>query len=774
VVKLFFKLLGFFLLIGIFQSCSLSKSIGENEQIVAKNKIKIENNINKIQKVELENYILQPQTPKAFGLFYSNLYIQKKLSEKKDNWFNRWIIRIFGDEPVIWDAKKTVDSEQNIKKYLNNIGYFNAEVSSKIDKKPLKVEVSYTAKPGLPYLIALHEYNIQDSNLSVIDLAKNSLIRIGEPFNSYTLNDERKRIEDLIKDNGFYEFNKEYVSYLVDTTLRNRELKITTIINAQAYDISDSSAIGFKRYIINDVYIYPDFEIDQKLSVPYDTLVLDLNKDKRARAVGKYHFLYKNKLRTNPRVIAQSVFIESDEYFSNRDLLESYRKLNRFPAYKYVNINYKKKEGKSALDTHIKLFRSKQQSFTIETDGTNSSGDLGIRLGFNYGNKNIFKGGELLNLRFTAALENRKYSGYEESSYPKFLLFNTLEYGFNLSIYSPSFIIPIRQSRFPKYFKPQTFINLGYNYQVRPSYERYISSFVYGYEWKQSRSIFHRLSVLDLNVIKVFPSEKFQAAIDSIENQRYKSQYEDHFIASVNYDFIYNTQEFGKHQSFNFFNVRIEAAGNLTNALHNLFNQPKTDGYYQVFGIRFAQYIRIETDYRHYLALPNKHGIVGRINLGFGLPYGNSIALPFEKGFYGGGANGMRAWAYRDLGPGNYNNTIGPGYDKMGDIKIEGNLEYRFPLYKHLKGAAFADIGNIWLLYSSETFPGGDFKWSTFYKQFAFDVGVGFRLDFDFFIFRIDGAVKAQDPSKTEGNRFILPQSQINDIFWSFGIGYPF
>jgi len=774
VLKFFFKIIGLIIIVGFLQACSLSKSIGENQQIVAKNKIRIENNTENIPKVDLENYILQPQTPKAFAFFYSNLYIQKKYSKKKDNWFNRWILRVFGDEPIIWNRDKTYQSEQDIQKYLNNIGYFDAQVSSRIEEKPHKVEITYKVSPGKAYRIQSLDHIIRDSSLRQINVNKNSLINYGDIFNTYILDDERDRIADLMRDNGYYEFNKEYVSYLVDTSFRNNKLKISTVINAQKYSLADSSAISFKRYAIKDVYIYPDYEKDHQLSIPYDTLILDLNQDKKAKAMGKYYFLYKEKLRTNPRVIAQSVFIESDEYFSNRDLLETYKKLNRFPSYKYVDINYEKIQEKEELNTHILLHRSKQQFYSIETDGTNSSGDLGIRIGLNYGNKNIFKGGELLKIRFTTALENRKYSGYEEDSFTRFLVFNTLEYGISLSIYSPSFIVPIRQSKFPKYFKPQTFILFGYNYQLRPSYKRHISSFVFGYEWKQSQNLFHRFSVLDVNLIKIYPSELFQSNLDSIDNPRYKSQYEDNFIASISYNLVYNTQEFRKNTSFDFFNLRLEAAGNLTYGLHNLFSQPKTDGYYQIFGIRFAQYIRAETDYRHYLALPNKQGIIGRIHLGFGLPYGNSIALPFEKGFYGGGANGMRAWAYRDLGPGNYNNAIGPNYDKMGDIKIEGNIEYRFPLYKYLKGAAFIDAGNIWLLHSSETFPGGAFKWDSFYKQFALDAGIGFRFDFDFFIFRIDGAVKAQDPSKSKGERFVLPKSQIKDIYWSFGIGYPF
>jgi hypothetical protein len=772
VTKIIFKLFGLLILVSIFQACSLSRSIGENQEIVAKNKIKIENNTEHIPKVDLESYIHQQQTPKALAFFYTNLYIHKKLSTKKNNWFNRWIIRVFGDEPIIWNPNKTESSERDIERYLHNIGYFDAKVNSIIEHKPYKAEITYTAKPGKVYRIAKHGYIIQDSSFNNIKFDKNTLIKDGEAFNTYTLEEERDRIADLVRDNGFYDFNKEYVSYLVDSTLMDKHVKISTIINAQKYNVADSSAVSFQRYGIKDVFIYSDFETDQKLTIPFDTLVLDLNLDKKARATGKYHFLYKNKLRINPRVLAQSVFIESGENFNDRDLKETYRKLNRFPTYKYIEIEYDKDEENQNLDTYIKLYRSKLQFFSVETDGTNSSGDLGIRFGFNYGNKSIFRGGELLKLRLTTALENRKYSGYEDNT--RFLLFNTLEYGISLSVYSPSFIVPIRQSRFPKYFKPQTFIRFGYNYQLRPSYKRHISSFVYGYEWKQNQFVFHRISVLDLNVIKIFPSDKFQASLDSINNQRYKDQYKDHFIASIKYDLIYNTQEFRIHKSFNFFNLRLEAAGNLTYGLNELFNAPKGNGYYQVFGIRFAQFLRAEADYRHYLALPNQQGIVYRLNMGVGLAYGNSLTLPFEKGFYGGGANGMRAWAYRDLGPGTYNNALGPDYDKMGDMKIEANLEYRFPLYKYLQGAAFIDAGNIWLLYDSETFPGGAFNWDSFYKQFAIDAGIGFRLDFDFFIFRIDGAAKVQDPSRIQGERFVLPKSQIKDIYWSFGIGYPF
>ena len=756
------------IIIASISACNVSRNINEGQYIVAGNHIKISGDEN-ISKVELEPYIAQPQTPATLKYFYANLWVYKTFKAKKDNGFNRWIIRIFGDEPVIWDPALTYKSEKDIRAYLNNIGYFNAEVYSSIFQNKSKATITYKINPKKPYRLDSLSWNISDSNLVNEDLKKNSLLSKGDIFNTYTLDDERNRISDFLRNQGYYDFNKEFISFVVDSSLNKHAINIITMINGNDAE-QDFVSKGFKKYSISKIFIYPNFELDNSTAGAYDTLIIDLGSIKNARATGKYSFLYKDKLKIRPSVVAQSVFIEPDEYFHNRDLKETYRKLNRFPIYKYTDISFHKKEDTihPSLDTHIKLHRSRLQYYSIETDGTNSNGDLGVRLGFNYGNKNLFRGGELINLRISTAFENRKYSDYESEN----RLFNTLEYGIALSLYSPTFIVPLKQSRFPKYFTPRTVIRFGYNYQMRPSYERHISSFQFGYEWKQSKTVFHRFSILDMSVTKIFPSPNFQASLDTITNERYKDQYQDHFIASIKYNYTYNTQQQNKRGSFTFFNARVEAAGNLTYSIMELLNASKSNGYYTVSGIRFAQFLRLELDYRHYIALTNNQGVIYRFNTGLGLPYGNSLAMPFEKGFYGGGANGMRAWAYRDLGPGNYQNAIGSEYDKMGDVKLEANLEYRFPLFGYLKGATFIDMGNIWLLQDSETFPGGKFYWNTFYKQFALDAGIGFRLDFNFFLVRLDGALKVQDPSKEE--MFVLPKSQIKDVYWSFGIGYPF
>ncbi|MBN1649682.1 MAG: BamA/TamA family outer membrane protein, partial [Bacteroidales bacterium] len=228
-------------------------------------------------------------------------------------------------------------------------------------------------------------------------------------------------------------------------------------------------------------------------------------------------------------------------------------------------------------------------------------------------------------------------------------------------------------------------------------------------------------------------------------------------------------------ENFKYLLFRFEVAGNLAALVNDLSNTPITaEGYYTLFGIHFAQYVRAEIDYRQFYAWRNRQGFIYRAILGMGIPYGNSAALPFEKGFYGGGANGMRGWAYRTLGPGGFTESTLNEFDKMGDIKLEASVEYRFPIVWYLNGALFLDAGNVWLLHENELFPEGHFNLSTFANQLAVDGGLGFRFDFEFFIVRLDAAIKVRDPAKPAGSRIVIDQTRFSDIFWNFGIGYPF
>ena len=245
---------------------------------------------------------------------------------------------------------------------------------------------------------------------------------------------------------------------------------------------------------------------------------------------------------------------------------------------------------------------------------------------------------------------------------------------------------------------------------------------------------------------------------------------------ALKYSFIFNNQNILTRKNFFYFRVNFESAGNLLNLSSQATNaKPDENDDYTIFGLKFAQYLRTDIDFRYFKPLTENQMVVYRAAFGIGVPYGNSRSLPFEKGFYAGGANGLRGWPVRSLGPGGYISNDTVSFENIGDIWIEANLEYRFPIYSFMKGALFTDIGNIWLLKENEDFPDGEFRFDKMFETLAFDGGLGFRFDFSFFIFRIDGGLPLYDPGKMSDKRwFRFSRFQIKDINWNFGIGFPF
>jgi len=296
----------------------------------------------------------------------------------------------------------------------------------------------------------------------------------------------------------------------------------------------------------------------------------------------------------------------------------------------------------------------------------------------------------------------------------------------------------------------------------------------FGYDWRESERKRHQIFPFDWSIINVKLSPEFEQELEDEPNDRIKNQYTDNLITAARYSFTYNTQDIRKIQNFFYFKGNVETAGNILNLGSNLFNA-KTDslGQYILFGIPFAQYIKADGDFRFFNVITRNNSVAYRLFLGAGIPYGNVDLLPLEKGFYGGGANGMRGWPYRLLGPGSYDNPE-DYFDRMGDVQLEANIELRFPVYSFIKSALFADIGNIWLLKDAESYPGGDFSFDRFYKEFAIDIGLGLRFDFNFFIMRVDFAIPLRDPANPVNERWVLDKWQFSDIIINFGIGYPF
>ena len=302
----------------------------------------------------------------------------------------------------------------------------------------------------------------------------------------------------------------------------------------------------------------------------------------------------------------------------------------------------------------------------------------------------------------------------------------------------------------------------------RPSYKRNVFNVSFGYDWDESDTKHHIIKPIDISLVKVFPTEDFAKDLEKLNDPRLKDQYTDHLISAMKYSFIFNNQDIRKLKNFIFFRGNLETCGNILNLIDHAIGAPKdTSGHFTLFNIRYAQYVRTDFDFRYYVIINKLNSIVFRSVFGIGIPYSNADALPFERGFYLGGANGMRGWRFRSLGPGAYPGTD-DNLDMMGDIMIEENVEYRFPIYKFFKGALFVDVGNVWLIHE------GQIKAGKILSELAIDAGFGLRLDFKFFIFRVDGALKFRDPSEPSHERWVIKNTGFNKILWNFGIGYPF
>ncbi|MCX6266355.1 MAG: BamA/TamA family outer membrane protein [Bacteroidetes bacterium] len=768
----------------ILTGCNVTKNLESNEHLLIENKIKVSDR--KILIEELEPYLQQHPNTKLFGLFRSNIAFYNIGSKGKETKFKKWLRTKVGSEPVILDSSLITVSIKQMGMYLGNKGYFKSRISDTIlYKNRKKAVVLYRIEASQPYLVRNLFYAISDPQVSVFvyqDTSK-SLIKKGANFDSYILDDERTRITNNLLNVGFFRFSNIFIKYRIDTNFRQHQCDITLeIINNVVPSFDNFAAVQqvpHKRYYINKVYVYPEFDHLVTFTGTYDTLVKTYQSPVKGQPPNTYYFLYQDHFNVKPRTIAQSIFIAPGSNYNLLDVNQSYAQLSGLQVFKYINIQFKDVgdtrnlflRQKDVIDCHVELSRAPAQSFSVTTDGTNSGGAFGVQANVGYQNRNIFNGAQLFRFNVNGSLQMQASDGASGNKF-----FNTIELGVNAGITFPQFLIPIRPETLPKNFKPKTTINIGYNFQHQQHYDRHISNINFGYSWLQNDKIKHVLNPIEISLVKVYTDAYFDSVMETEQDNRLKNQYTDHMIAGLKYTFTFSNQQISKIKNFIYIRANFKTSGNLVYACNKLLNTPKGDSSaYQLFGLPYAQFVRPDVDFRLYNILGNKHSLVYRFYGGIGIPYGNSVLLPFEESFFSGGANGMRGWEMYTLGPGKYNNANSSGtFNQIGDIQLEANVEYRFPLYQWIRGAIFLDAGNIWLLKPSRDLPGGEFTFPGFLNQIALDAGVGIRLDFDFFIFRFDPAIRLYVPSYPQSDRWYFDKMQISDVIWNFGIGYPF
>ena len=759
----------------IFTGCNSTRFVPEDKYLL--NKIKVTADDHKFKREELRTHLRQKENLKILGLFKFHLGLYNLSSREKEN---DWLKRI-GEAPVLYDAFQTQRSIEQLEIYLKNKGYYNAVVkdSLMIDQNKRKLNLLFEIKAGEPYRIHNYSYSIKDPNLRNVLLndSVEQLLKPNDIFDLDVLNSERQRIVRFLKDRGYFKFNQDFVSFQADTTFFNHRVDLT--INIEDAELNNDSAevISHLKYKIRNYIINPTVKVADltggDTQQPLDTL-----------RFGDYVFTYQGKLKYRPQLFYDVNRMKDSSYYSLQNAEKTYRALNRLKQFKLINIGFSEtnsfeNDSIPLLDCKFMLAPLPRQNFSVEVEGTNSSGNLGIAGNFNFQHRNVFGGAEVFDFQIRGARE-RQQALVNNSS----LDFNTRELGFESSLTFPKFLSFVKWKQMFTFQIPETKMTVGFNFQSRPDYTRTISNFKFGYNWKTTNFQFHTLNLIDLNFVNIYKLNP--AFINSIRDLYIRSSFTDHLISATNYSFTYNTQNINKREDYKFLKFNFESAGNLLSLYSKLTGKSQTTvfdtllnqnvSYYEILNTRFAQYFKSDLEYRYGHMTDKLNSIVARAFAGVGVPFGNFDVLPFEKKYFTGGANGIRAWQVRSLGPGSYKAPSNTYPNQSSDIKLEANAEYRFKLFWLLEGALFVDAGNIWAINYKDNREGAVFRINEFYKQIAIGSGFGLRFDFTYFLFRLDLGMKMRDPSLPAGKRFIPGNYAINpdDFNLSFAIGYPF
>ncbi len=744
----------------MLSGCGASKRASRGAPLVTKNSVTTDNK--NLDSGDLGSLISITPNKKFIGLFRARLWVYEHFNgEEKQR----------GEPPALLDSAVMLNNARQMKAYLNNSGYFNGSVKPIVTTRRGKAKVDFVVTAGTPFTYRNINYQLKDTVVKpyILNDKHNSLIKKNNVYNAYLLDDERDRITKMLKNNGFYLFGKNYIRFEADSSGRNSTIDLKLIVEPFRFTANPNDTIKYAhhQYYIDNILINPDFRALSGAEVPTDTIAIPNNQGEAI------NFVNNGNWRMHPNTLLKSLFISPGKKYRMDDIKQTQKRLSNLQIYKFANIEFETPEtpADTMLDCQINLIRRPVHSANIQTEVTNSAGNPGIGGNLIYENKNLFRRGEVFRLTLSGALEAQAISYNEEQE--EYNLFNTLELGGDVNLVFPKFLFPGQKQFISSQFLPRTVLSGGYDFQRRPDYSRHITNLSFGYEWKPDPRKSHRLNPLEINSVKIYPDSSFTAQLDLLQNALYKSQYTDHMIVGINYSFVRSTQSINTIRNFSFLRLNLESSGNLLRLYNALAGGEKSDeGYYSLFNIRYAQYVKGEIDYRYYFQLPYSNQFVLRWRAGAGIPYGNSVAMPFEKGFYGGGSNDMRGWQIRTLGPGSfYNDTL--YIERIGDILLETNLEYRFPIYKWFKGAYFIDIGNIWLLNENEDFPGGKFEFRNFMKEFSVSSGLGLRLDIDFFVIRLDGGIPVYNPALPD-DKWRFQHLRFQDITWNIAIGYPF
>ena len=751
------------LLAMLASGCSGTKNLPAGAKLYNKSSIKFVNKKTVNAAPIVQSDLLDRSRPKGnrkfLGLFRIRLWLYAKVKEpKKTKSLRHWLKYTIGEAPVLYNEDDSRKSVLLMEKYMEDNGYFRSKITFDTIVRKKQVTVTYSVTTEGQYIVNNIWLPSDTSQASKI-IAKNyhnMIIRSRQPYSVDKLKEERDKFASIVRDQGFYDFSRDFIYYYVDTTLGSHKVDVYFMVKPP------TDTTGHIKYYINEVTVYPTYSVDDT-TTHADTIVYD-----SLRIIQNEKFLRKKPLDN-------AILIRTGNTFSTKNHSFTINHLLNLGIYKYVNIKYVK-TGRDSLNVNVYLTPGNTQTYAAELNlSTTTTNFLGTGGLLSYSNHNVFKGAELLTLTGSVNVETQIAK--------KLSFINTLDINGKAELIFPRFITPFKIKHLSLYFIPRARFALSDAYQRRIQYYT-LNSFLFegGYDWRQTLLIRHVLTPISVNSIRLFSTTP---AFDTIlrKNPILRSSFDDVFIIAFNYSFIYNGKTNQFKRLYFYFKGNADVAGNVFYGFSKAIHPDQTTPYH-IFGRPFANYSKFDVDGRMYYNITKKHSFVVRALAGVAVPYGNSAVVPYSKEFFAGGSNDVRAYRIRTLGPGSYNNpnndnTIFP--DQSGDIKMELNAELRLTIVKFLKAAVFVDAGNVWLTRKDPTRAGAEFNATRFYKEFAVGTGVGLRLDFDFFVIRVDASFPLRRPELADGRRWVIKDInpglktwRQDNLVWNIAIGYPF
>lgn len=750
-------------------ACSVTQKVPDGSYLLNKNDIK--SDVRGISSSSLEPYLRQKPNSSMILLGRVKLHMYN-IPNDTSTWMNRQLLK-YGEPPVLFNDQLAAISAEQIRLHLSNKGYLNAEVDTSVVKKEKKANVTYNVIGHEPHRIRNFKDTIHSTDTTIYNILsigrRLELMKEGDLFDLSVLEEGRENMTSILRDRGYYNFLKDNFYFIADTTVGTNQVDVVLALN------NPSDSTFHQQHYMGDVTVIngvdPAILQDSTRRHPLDTI----------QYRGMQIISEKERL-LRPRAIYYNTFLRPGRLYSERLVERTYASLNGMGAVSRSSINMTPtvRNDSAFIDSRITLFPGNLHYTQFGVDGTNSMGDLGVAGNVTYEHRNILKGGETFRIQLNAAYE------FITASDSLNLVDNSFyEYGAEAFLSIPQLMLPWLMKKLKDQPSASTEFSVGNNYQKRPDYLRQFFNLSTRFQWASTEwKMQHMLEPLGVTYVRMpWTSKEFKELYLSDEtNPILRYSYDEQLIVRSAYNLTYtNYNQLGRRRMPAVpFRIRsgVEVAGWLPSIITGLGGgKENSDGFKTLFNQPYSEYVRGDFDIAASHTFDEKNSLASHLAIGVAYPFGNSNILPFEKRYFGGGANSVRGWSTRTLGPGTYSSdNLGSDFGhKIGDIKLDFSVEYRRKLSNLFELATFVDAGNIWTIKDYEVQPGGLFRWNSFYKELGVAYGLGLRLNLNFLLIRLDTGMKAHNPGLPEGSRWTIFKPEFRrDFAFHFAIGYPF